>query len=284
MNVHSYSLSRNSNQQVKKPVLVFFLLATALITPFWLLGMTGLQLGHGLPIAALAFPCPMLAAAIMTYRQRGRDGVLTLLRRSLDFRRTTNKSWYALALAFMPLATALSLLLLPVIGKPLPALHVEVLPILSLSVVFFIAALGEELGWSGYALQPLQDRLGALRASLILGLFWAAYHYVGLFQANRSITWIAWWTLATVMTRIIMVWLFNKIGHSVLAMAIFHMTLNTTWQITPVTGSSVDPYPRLMAIILTMFVLIILMTKQLQYHRSFLFAVCCVRLSSEANI
>jgi membrane protease YdiL (CAAX protease family) len=41
-----------------------------------------------------------------------------------------------------------------------------------------IAALGEELGWSGYAIDPMQARWGALKASILLGIFWAVYHYI----------------------------------------------------------------------------------------------------------
>jgi hypothetical protein len=112
---------------------------------------------------------------------------------------------------------------------------------LALCVVFFIGALGEELGWSGYAIDPMQNHWGALKASIILGLIWAVYHYIGLVQAHRSVEWIAWWTLYTVAARVIMVWLFNNTGKSVFGMVLFHMTLNVTWQLFPVSGSFFDP-------------------------------------------
>lgn len=37
-----------------------------------------------------------------------------------------------------------------------------------------------------------------------------------------------------------MVWLFDRMGRSVLAMALFHMTLNVAWQLSPVDGSHFD--------------------------------------------
>ena len=37
--------------------------------------------------------------------------------------------------------------------------------------VFFIGTVGEELGWQGYAYEPLAARHGALAASLGLGVF-----------------------------------------------------------------------------------------------------------------
>jgi hypothetical protein len=39
-------------------------------------------------------------------------------------------------------------------------------------VVNLVTASAEELGWRGYALEPLQGRLSALHASLILGVVW----------------------------------------------------------------------------------------------------------------
>ena len=40
---------------------------------------------------------------------------------------------------------------------------------LVLALAFFVAALGEELGWSGYVIDPMQKRWGALRAGIIWG-------------------------------------------------------------------------------------------------------------------
>jgi hypothetical protein len=38
-----------------------------------------------------------------------------------------------------------------------------------------------------------------------------------------------------------MVWLFNNTGKSVFGMALFHMTINVTWLLFPVSGSFFDP-------------------------------------------
>ena len=64
--------------------------------------------------------------------------------------------------------------------------------VLILFVVFFIAAVGEELGWSGYAIDPLQDRFGALGGALLLGAVWALWHVIPLLEAQRSRGFIAW--------------------------------------------------------------------------------------------
>ena len=57
----------------------------------------------------------------------------------------------------------------------LPPPTFSLLSVLGYGTVFFMTY-GEELGLTGYALDPLQERHGALSAGLILGLTWAGYH------------------------------------------------------------------------------------------------------------
>ena len=91
---------------------------------------------------------------------------------------------------------------------------------------FFVAAIGEELGWSGYAIEPMQVRWGAFRASVLLGLIWALWHLVPLLEMNRSGDWIAWWTLQTVALRVLIVWFYNHTGRSVFAAVLIHAVSN----------------------------------------------------------
>jgi len=96
-------------------------------------------------------------------------------------------------------------------------------------LAFLVLGLGEELGWSGYAIDPMQDRWNALPAALLLGLVWAVWHYVPLMQAGRSMAWIAWWSLSTVALRVILTWIYNNTGKSVFAAAMVHAMANFAW-------------------------------------------------------
>lgn len=87
-------------------------------------------------------------------------------------------------------------------------------------------AAAEELGWSGYATDPLQERANALQASVQLGLVHAVWHIVPLVQAGRPAEWIAWWFLYTVGLRVLAVWIYNDAGRSVFATALFHAMCN----------------------------------------------------------
>ena len=150
---------------------IFFALVFALAVPFWWLGATTNQgllasLGVNLPLSALAFVCPITAAVILTYRDAGLAGVAALLRRSLDPKRIRHRIWYLPIILLLPLLYSLSYGIMRLLGVPLTSPHVSFVTLSAMFGLFFIAAACEEVGWSGYALGPLQERWGALRAAL----------------------------------------------------------------------------------------------------------------------
>ena len=163
-----------------------------------------------------------------------------LLRRSFDFRRIRAKRWYAPILLLMAGVNAAVYGLMRWMDMPLPAPQISVLAASLMFLAFFVGALGEELGWSGYITDPLQDRWNALQTGVILGLVSIVWHLVPLLQIHRSLAWIGWWCLYAVSARILIVWLYNNTGRSVFAVALFHATLNLAWMLFPVDGSHFD--------------------------------------------
>ena len=155
------------------------------------------------------------------------------------------------------------------LGSPLPTPQVPVLTVLGMFLAFFVGALGEELGWSGYVTDPMQSRWSALQASLLLGLVWAAWHVIPYMQAQRSAAWIGGAILFTVATRILMVWLYNNTGGSVFGAALFHAMLNVSWFVFPIYGSYLDPrIGALVAIFLAAFVTALWGPRTLARYRS----------------
>jgi membrane protease YdiL (CAAX protease family) len=185
--------------------------------------------------------CPMIAASILVYREDKTAGVIELLKRSFDYRRIRTKAWYIPTILLMPGIAILAYGLMRLVKLPLPTLELPGLGALLIVPMAFIAALGEELGWSGYVLDPMQDRWNALQAGLLLGLVGAAWHIVPLVQADRSPTWIAWQCLNAVAIRILLVWLYNNTGKCVFAAAVCHATVNVSWLLFPNYGSHYDP-------------------------------------------
>ena len=221
--------------------LMFFLLVFTLSVPFWLIGgVTDLQLMPGLSVSALMAFCPMVAALMLVHRETGASGATELLRRSFDFERIRAKRWYAPIFLLMAGVNGAVYGLMRCMDMPLPAPQLGVVAAPLMFFAFFVAALGEELGWSGYITDPMQNRWSALQTGVLLGLVSVLWHVVPLLLVHRSPSWIAWWCLYAVAARILIVWLYNNTGKSVFAVALFHDTLNLAWMLFPVYGSHFD--------------------------------------------
>lgn len=230
-------------------VLAFLALTAALSMPFWALGgASRRQLLPGLPLSALMAVCPLAAAALLSYRRAGRRGVTALLGRTLDARRIPSPAWYLPALLLNPAVAALVYSWQRLRGVPVPPFEVTAKETGGLALLFLVAAVGEEVGWSGYALDPLLRRLGPLGAGLALGALWAAWHLIPYAQAGRSQEWIAWQCAKTVASRVLIVQLYTGAGGSVFATVLFHTSDNLSVFLSPRAGSHYDP--RATAIIL----------------------------------
>jgi len=142
----------------------------------------------------------------------------------------------------MPFLYLLTFGVMRLMRAPLPdEPYIPSLQIPLLFVVFFILAIAEEVGWTGYITDPLQERWSALTTAIILGLVTALWHFVPLIQMGRTPTWIAWWSLSSVSIRILTVWLYNNTGKSVFAVILFHAVVNLSFAIFPNYGSHWDP-------------------------------------------
>ena len=95
-------------------------------------------------------------------------------------------------------------------------------------VVFFIGAICEEIGWTGYATDPLQDRWNALKACIILGTVWTVWHITPWLQAHYTTIWVAGQCANSIVIRVLIVWIYNNTGKSVFAAIAFHAIANVS--------------------------------------------------------
>ncbi len=214
--------------------------------PIWALGaIAGSRfngaLPGGLPIAALQTFCPALAALILTWREHGAAGAKGLLDRAFDIRRIARPQWLAPIVLFFPLALLIEFGVQALAGSAVadPYVPVWLLPVYA--GIFFVAGAGEELGWQGYAYEPLGARFGAARASLLLGVIWALWHVLPLAQAGHDAAWIAWQCGTQVLIRVLIVWIYTRCGGSVFAAIVFHAMSNVAEVAYPNNGSGYDP-------------------------------------------
>ena len=117
--------------------------------------------------------------------------------------------------------------------------------------MYFISATCKELGWVGYAVDPMQRRWGALRASIVLGVVRQVWHLIPDLQAHHRASWIAWHSLQGVALMVLIVWSYNQTGQSVLAAILVHAMDNVSWSLFPNYGSGFDPFVTGMVTVIT---------------------------------
>jgi membrane protease YdiL (CAAX protease family) len=226
----------NTNTSRKRSPLVFFLLVYILTIPFWALSLVVKTEGlpDNLPVTdAGATFVPLLAASILVYREERWHGVKKLLSKALDYQKIKQKIWYVPILFLMPFLYLLTYWPMRLIGLPVPAQWQIPLTTPLIFLAFFLAAAGEELGYMGYAIDPMQERWGALNAGLIVGSIWALWHFPSMIQIGQTPALMTWGFLATVAFRILYIWLYNNTGRSVFGVILFHAISNTGRSIFP---------------------------------------------------
>jgi uncharacterized protein len=220
----------------------FFALVFLLSVPFWFAGgVTGFQFLPGLPASSLATICPALAAFILVYREKGWVGVTELVRRAVDYKKLRAKLWFVPIVVGMPFVLFLSYYFMRIFELPLPDPKFPIIAVPVMLVAFFIGALGEELGWTGYATEPIERMWSAPTAGIVLGVVWAAWHLVPYEQAHRAPAWILWQCLFTVAFRVLLVWIYIAAGRSVFGVALTHAMANLSMFLFPNYGSHYDP-------------------------------------------
>jgi len=222
---------RNHTITKEFPV-AFFALTFLLAVPFYILNVLAylevlFEPEMGALYVALFTLTPIVSASILTFRKSGWDGVKKLFGRIFDFRRIERRRWYAPILLLIPLIFLLSLAVMVSAGATVPPALTPAVALPAVFLFFFILAAGEEVGWMGYAFEPMQARGGALRASLVLGVIWAVWHlpFFVFMMPDRVILLAQLFTL--VGTRVLAVWIFNNTGKSVFAAILFHAADNT---------------------------------------------------------
>jgi membrane protease YdiL (CAAX protease family) len=89
---------------------------------------------------------------------------------------------------------------------------------------------GEEVGWRGFALPRLQNKMNALTASVLLTIFWAVWHLPLFFYrqgyTTMDIAGTFGWVFSLLTGSILLTWLYNSSGASILVCAVFHSTID----------------------------------------------------------
>ncbi|MEE4195706.1 MAG: type II CAAX endopeptidase family protein [Anaerolineae bacterium] len=184
---------------------------------------------------------PLLAAITLVAREGGWKAVKAFFGQALDLH---VKPLYILLALALPLAIHLisHYLALAVgldVAQTLFPAETSIAPILLAIPYFFLMLLigggQEEFGWRGYAQQPLQEKIGVIPASLVIGIIWGLWHLPLWFMEgdlHSAYSYVAF-VLMTTSISLVYTWLYNASGKKLIAVLILHAMSNTAAPLLP---------------------------------------------------
>lgn len=190
--------------------------------------------GVGWPTHYPALLGPALAAMVVTAWTLGRPGVGALLARMARWRVAVR--WWLWAMspaAFLGLA----LMGMVVAHKGLPTVAefgqfsgTPSVGLVGVLLLLLLGACGEETGWRGYALPQLQRRFGPLASSFIVAVLWFGWHVpqffvIASYRGNGAFQYFGFF-LGLTCGAVILTWLYNRSGGSILLVAVWHGLYN----------------------------------------------------------
>jgi membrane protease YdiL (CAAX protease family) len=186
---------------------------------------------------------PALVALLITARADGSPGVGTLLQRMFQWR--VGARWYLFAVSFMVTIKFTVALAYRIMAGSWPDVSRQSLGIILISIVISTPLQsGEEIGWRGYALPRLAERMGFARGSLLLGLIWACWHLPIFFlrvpgndEFGQS---FPVWALGVTALSVAIAWLYTHANESLLLPMLMHSTVNNIPHFLPATVATAD--------------------------------------------
>lgn len=231
----------------RRPIIAFFALAYGISWAMLLVlyGLLGLPAALVILLQTLG---PTLAALVMAGLLEGPAGRRRLLARVRIWR--VARRWYAFALVGIPAVCVLAALALPGAFVGLgdaSAVKLVIEFLVFMAVGFFSGPLFEEPGWRGFALPRLQAQTGALRATLVLGALWSAWHlpqYLVPEWADENggldPTLVATFLVMVIAIAPVMTWVFNRTKGSLLLVMLAHASINASLAVFVVASSALN--------------------------------------------
>jgi uncharacterized protein len=241
------------------PVLTYFALVFAIswggvlivVGPGGIPATNKEQIDTLFPIALLAMVAgPSVAGIVLTGLLYGRAGLREFGSRLLKWR--VGARWYGVALLTAPLVfTAILLALSLTSPEFLPGILAsdDKASVLLMGIFAgLMAGIFEELGWTGFAVPTLlRLRYGILATGLIVGLPWAVWHLLVTFWASGTIAgefalanYLLDPFLFLVAFRVLMVWVYDRTGGSLLVAMLMHLSLTAS---TLILGAGIAGVP-----------------------------------------
>ena len=252
-------------------LLIFFLLSIGITWILYLLIVLLKLNPYQMPGAICLFfgGCsPSLIGFILAMSANDEKGRIDYLKR-LYKPSLIKPVWWLLIILVFPLIMFISILINILLGGALPGMDmINNIGVQPFSFFFYIflsfmsGPFSEEMGWRGFALEPLIRKIGFIKGSLILGLIWGIWHLPLYFMPE---TWhgkmgfelTGFWSfmLMSIGLSVIMSFMFVKTKRSILSAMLIHLSNNFSAQlISGSTGAGYEPIIELFRSLIIAFI------------------------------
>jgi membrane protease YdiL (CAAX protease family) len=236
------------NRLKQNPLPAFFLLTFLFAWLIWL--PLGWLASENVLLTLPGMWAPTFSALILIGLSEGRDGIKGFLKKVLHWR--VGLGWYLVVLFGVAAIACLSIGIGILFGVPAPELTLPAgvprqawigfLPVFFLVNIFVGGPLAEDIGWRGYILPKLRERVSALNASLVIGVVWAIWHLPFFIFPWRGLVGnipFIWFTLLTTSWSVLFAWVYVN-TESILMPVLFHAAINTTLGTLGVLGHGTE--------------------------------------------
>lgn len=188
------------------------------------------------PIFYLGVFAPGIVAIWFVWLEGGKGALSALLRRLVHWQHRLR--WYVFALGFIASIKLIAAAVHRGIYGTWPEFG-DASFLLMLTAAVFSTVIGgqagEELGWRGYLLPRLSERLGLAIASILLGIVWACWHLPLFYLDGTSTTGQCFpvYLVSVTAISVAMAWLYTHTGGSLLPVMLLHAAVNNTKDIVP---------------------------------------------------
>lgn len=195
---------------------------------------------------------PLASALILTYSEGGFRAIKNYFKRCLNFR--IKPIYYLIAVVSALGITATAHYVTNILGiDTLPdtlipseiTIPIYILIVPYLIMMFLVGGGQEELGWRGFAQDPLQDNFGIVKGSIILGLFWGLWHAPLWLIPNEGHSYYSFvaFIIFTMSWSVVIGIIYNISGKKVIIPWIMHAVNNLSVPLFPVLFLEDVPQP-----------------------------------------
>jgi membrane protease YdiL (CAAX protease family) len=215
----------------RHPVIVFYVLAFSISWLGWLP-----QALHERVLFPFTSPLlnflggggPTLAAVIVLWASKKKAEIPALFKSLLKI--GVSFWWFVFVFGFWVVVSAITFGIGMLLGLQSSAVNQfawsSILPIF---IMMLLSNVWEEIGWRGFVLPRLQEKLSDLKIIFIMGFLWSLWHVPLMLNPDNPMSYLPWYleVLFSLSLTVIYTWLYLNTNRSLFFVSVFHAMSNT---------------------------------------------------------